>query len=411
MKNLFCLLILFFLHIKMGELKAQSYWYQQNSGTNQGLYGVCFSDNKTGTAVGTFDTILRTTDGGKTWSPQNSGTSNLHFFDVTFVDPDTGIVVGIGGTILRTTNGGVNWTRQLNGIIAAILSVSFGDKNNGTAVGHTGIILRTTNGGISWEQKPDAPTTLRAVHFTDKHNGFAVGDNGLVMRTTDGGDNWFEQPSGIQVNLQGVCFTDTTTGTVVGGSNLTGARIYRTTDAGGTWTLQHNIPNVALTDVYFTDSQTGTAVGWDGIILHTSDGGATWINEISGTNNTLLSVTFVNSEKGYAAGGVGTILVKADSGVTDVDLEFLPEKFILEQNYPNPFNPHTKIQFSLSRRSFVNLTVFNSLGAKIETLIAEELNAGTYNYDWNANGLPSGVYFYTLRAGNFIATKKLILLK
>jgi len=99
-----------------------------------------------------------------------------------------------------------------------------------------------------------------------------------------------------------------------------------------------------------------------------------------------------------------------NSGVEEISGS-VPLQFELMQNYPNPFNPSTNIQFALLQRSFVRLEIFNSLGEKIETLIAEEFDTGTYNYDWNANGLPSGVYFYTLNAGNFIDTKKFVLLK
>jgi photosystem II stability/assembly factor-like uncharacterized protein len=314
MKKFFFLLLVLFHHLSQSEMNAQTGWYQQVSGTEQALYGVHFSDVNTGTAVGTFGTILRTTDGGKTWAAQNSGT-NSHFFDVTFFNSDTGIVVSIIGKILRTTNGGETWNNQTSEILPALFSVDFADEHNGTAVGHTGIMLRTTDGGITWVQQPDAPTSLRAIHFVDVNNGIAVGDNGLVMRTTDGGVSWVQQYSGIQINLHGVYFTDINTVTVVGGSNLTGAGIYKTTDSGITWTLQHSIPNEALSDVHFTDSQTGSAVGWNGIILNTTDGGATWINQTSNITNSLVSVFFVNSDVGFAVGGVGTILATIDGGI------------------------------------------------------------------------------------------------
>lgn len=89
----------------------------------------------------------------------------------------------------------------------------------------------------------------------------------------------------------------------------------------------------------------------------------------------------------------------------------IPNQFELMQNYPNPFNPSTKIEFAIPEKSFIRLEIYNSLGERIETLISDEFDAGTYNYDWNANGLPSGVYFYTLNAGNFFDTKKFVLLK
>ena len=411
MKTLITVLSLFFLSTATDTLKAQSYWHQQMSGTEQPLYGIYFTDANTGTAVGTYGTILKTTDGGKLWVDQNDGTFNAHLFDVAFINSDTGIVVGIVGTILRTTDGGENWTSQTNGIIPAIFSVAFADENNATAVGHTGIIMRTTDGGVTWVQKPDAPTTLRAVRFTDVNNGFAVGDNGLVMRTIDGGDNWFEQLNSIQVNLQGVYFTDSNTGTVVGGNNLTGARIYRTTNAGNTWTLQYTIPNVALTDVYFTDSQTGAVVGWDGIILSTSDAGTTWVSETSNTSTSLISVFFLNSDIGYATGGVGTILIKADSAVTNIPAETFPNEFVLKQNYPNPFNPVTIIKYSVPKTSYVSLIVYNIEGREIKRLVEDERITGDYNVEFNGSGLSSGIYFYKLTAGEFTSTKKLILMK
>ncbi len=89
----------------------------------------------------------------------------------------------------------------------------------------------------------------------------------------------------------------------------------------------------------------------------------------------------------------------------------VPEEYSLMQNYPNPFNPSTTIQFSIPAEEFVSLSVFNSLGEKVSTLVSENLNAGTYKFDWNAADLPSGIYFYKLQAGGFVESKKMILMK
>jgi hypothetical protein len=88
-----------------------------------------------------------------------------------------------------------------------------------------------------------------------------------------------------------------------------------------------------------------------------------------------------------------------------------PREFALCQNYPNPFNPATTISFSLPRKSFVSLKVFDALGREVAILLADELPAGTYARQWNAAGLASGVYFYRLQAGLFSETRKLILLR
>jgi hypothetical protein len=89
----------------------------------------------------------------------------------------------------------------------------------------------------------------------------------------------------------------------------------------------------------------------------------------------------------------------------------LPSKFNLAQNYPNPFNPSTTISFSLPSKSFVSLKIFDVVGREVKTLVSQELSAGNYKQQWNANGMPSGVYFYRLQSGSFTETKKLILLK
>jgi hypothetical protein len=85
--------------------------------------------------------------------------------------------------------------------------------------------------------------------------------------------------------------------------------------------------------------------------------------------------------------------------------------YSLQQNYPNPFNPSTKIKYSVPQSSEVIIKVFDVLGNEIETLVKEEKPTGSYEITWNAANLPSGVYFYRLKADSFIDTKKMILLK
>jgi hypothetical protein len=98
--------------------------------------------------------------------------------------------------------------------------------------------------------------------------------------------------------------------------------------------------------------------------------------------------------------------------ITNIDdQQALPSEFQLSQNYPNPFNPSTKIKYSVLQSSNVVLTVIDILGNEIETLVDEEKPAGTYEITWYAENLPSGVYFYQLKAGSFVETKKMLLLK
>jgi uncharacterized protein (TIGR02145 family) len=98
-------------------------------------------------------------------------------------------------------------------------------------------------------------------------------------------------------------------------------------------------------------------------------------------------------------------------GVNGKEQSNLPKEFLLAQNYPNPFNPSTTINFSIPKATHVSLSIYNSMGKEVSKLISKEMNAGVYTTEWNASGFASGVYYYRVIAGNFIATKKLILLK
>lgn len=89
----------------------------------------------------------------------------------------------------------------------------------------------------------------------------------------------------------------------------------------------------------------------------------------------------------------------------------LPQVFSLSQNYPNPFNPITEIRYTLPRECWVKLEVYNILGQKVATLVDGEQKAGYQTAKWGASSFSSGIYFYRLRAGNFVQTRKMILLK
>lgn len=95
----------------------------------------------------------------------------------------------------------------------------------------------------------------------------------------------------------------------------------------------------------------------------------------------------------------------------DGDLPELPGLFLLHPNYPNPFNPSTRISYQIPRASFVILKVYDVLGREVATLVNQELNPGIYEVSWNAVGFPSGVYFCRLAAGDYVETRKLVLLK
>jgi hypothetical protein len=109
----------------------------------------------------------------------------------------------------------------------------------------------------------------------------------------------------------------------------------------------------------------------------------------------------------------GPVWVVSTAPITSVEAPCgAPQNvFELKQNYPNPFNPTTTIEFAVFHPEKVVLTIFNSLGQEVTTLVSKKLDPGQYNSEWNSAGFASGVYYYQLRAGDFVQTRKLLLLR
>jgi methionine-rich copper-binding protein CopC len=109
-------------------------------------------------------------------------------------------------------------------------------------------------------------------------------------------------------------------------------------------------------------------------------------------------------------------ILTSPTDVANDEAAVLPDKYELAQNYPNPFNPNTRVKFSLPELSNVNLTVFNILGQKVKTLVNKQLPAGSYTAAWDGTdsdgkALATGIYLYRLKADNYSASRKMLLVK
>jgi photosystem II stability/assembly factor-like uncharacterized protein len=426
------------LCLTAGPSMAQ--WTPQSSGTSRNLYGVFMTGSDSGTAVGDSGTILHTTNGGATWTAQSSGTTNW-LTAVFFTDSRTGTAVGGGydsmsnrcAIVLRTTNGGETWmTRWKGTALQWFHGVYFTDANTGTVVGLNGAIIRTTDGGATWTSQPSGTGgDLTAVYFSDANTGVAVGSysttgHGVIVRTTDGGGTWWNQPldpaQGVTSfpGLQCVSFSGASSGTAVGSAGT----VVHTENGGAVWNYQPSGTSALsyLQSVCFTDTDTGTAVGggYDSfsnafaIILRTTNGGKAWTTQPAGTTRFLYGVSFTDVNRGTAVGDHGTILRTTTGGVTWAGVTRGPDgphEFTVSQNYPNPFNPATTIRYGLPHRTRVALAVFNTLGQQIATLVNESQEAGYHEVKFDASRLASGVYFYRIEAGDFVKTKRLLLLR
>ena len=133
---------------------------------------------------------------------------------------------------------------------------------------------------------------------------------------------------------------------------------------------------------------------------------------LSGDFNKQLSLDNITLDAGVndRSGFVASININGSALAVNNNIN-LPGSFSLKQNFPNPFNPTTTINYVLATKSEVNLDVYNTLGQKVRTLVNGQFSAGEHSVHFDANNLASGVYIYRLKAGNFVQTKKLILLK
>lgn len=138
----------------------------------------------------------------------------------------------------------------------------------------------------------------------------------------------------------------------------------------------------------------------------TANGGSTWLDNEGGFGQNHL-FTLRNGNTIVLANGFGnfTTDVRKDEGAG------VPSEFALSQNYPNPFNPSTKFSYTIPADANVSLTVYNALGQEVATIFNGFQKAATYSVDFNASKLTSGIYFYTLKAGNYTATRKMTILK
>jgi photosystem II stability/assembly factor-like uncharacterized protein len=398
-------------------------WISQTSGTTVSFVGVSMSDAYNGWVV-SDGMILRTTNGGSSWQPQTAPVTQF-IYGVRALSSTKGIVFG-GNLILRTTNGGATWTSQPLPDYGFFLGGCFVDENAGWVVGADGVMFKTTDGGIQWSIASSGTTNwLTSIHFINAQQGWAVGWKGTIIKTTDAGATWGRQLSGITSSLNGVCFIDAATGWAVGaGKNM------RTGDGGG---LPHFPPSLLSPSPGAINISTQPTFQWnaaEGAVsyqLQVSMSSFVFsvppvINDSALTSTTRQTSGLTPNRTYYwrilAYLADGTALCspswtfKTGTSSTSVGIiNGLPTTYCLYQNYPNPFNPSTAIEFDVPKQSHVTLKVYNSLGNEVASLTASTLSPGRYRAMWDASNVSTGVYFCRMQAGEFVMTKKLILLK
>ncbi len=152
-------------------------------GASAALLAGCSQSNPPGPAA----------HGATAWTSLNQMPTSSDLGAVVFPDASHGWAVGAGGTIAATSDRGRQWRTQSSGTDVTLCGVDFVDAQHGWAVGESGVILGTTDGGATWmRQAAGTGTALRGVDFVDAQHGWAVGDAGIILATRDGGATWAE---------------------------------------------------------------------------------------------------------------------------------------------------------------------------------------------------------------------------
>ncbi|HSW55085.1 MAG TPA: T9SS type A sorting domain-containing protein [Ignavibacteriaceae bacterium] len=411
---------------------------------------------------GTADAVnglYKTTDGGANWFPITNGIGTIKNFlslAMSPTDPNTiyagssfQVATSTGpSAIYKSTDGGANWVLASNGFptdpaeINPVRTIQVSTANPNVVI--AGLFINTANGGFylstdegaNWTKKhnglpTDVGTLIRSAAIRPLFsNQFYIGldratpTNIGVWMTTDGGENWSAFNGGTMLNTYGIralVFNSTGNHTLFAGcGTATGQGVY-----------EYTFSFVPVELVSFSAEVFSSEVTLSWITATELNNYGFQIERRNAESNEWTNIGFVNgngsstetqyysfSDNSVSAGKYFYRLKQIDfngsfeySSEVEVTILEVFNDFTLNQNYPNPFNPSTRISFIIPQSGFTSLKVFDVLGNEVANIIEGELNAGSYELRFDASGLSSGIYFYSLISGEFTKTMKMILSK
>lgn len=370
-------------------------------------------------------------------------------------------------TIKYNSSGTQQWVQRFNGpgnmqdvphsiVVDAFKNVYVtGVSNGGTTNGDFSTFKYDSSGNILWERRYNGPPGFhdeaRAMYADNSGNiyvaGYSMGsqsnyDYAIIKYNSAGVQQWVYRYNGTfnSIDDARALIVDQSGNVYVTGYSLSNpndydcatvkinssgifqwAKIYNgpgsQTDEGNSLALD------ASGNLYVAGRSTGNLTNLDyAIIKYDPSGNEKWLqryNGPAGGGDEPTSIAVDASGNVFVTGGSSGVQTSSDFatikysqsiGINNIS-NGIPDDFSLFQNYPNPFNPVTKFKFQIPVSESVNITVFNMLGKRIESLFNGKLQAGLYEAEWDATNYPSGQYFYRIMTEHFIETKKMILIK
>ena len=293
-------------------------WERQRTGTFAWLHSVFFVDERRGWAAGSKGALLSTSDGGAAWELRKPPTEDA-LRDIFFQDAETGWLVCERSIfkpmekdesvsyLLKTTDGGGTWSRvevtRGADVDLKLAGLRFADREHGWVYGEMGALFFTNDGGATWSrQRVPTRHLLLGASFLDARTGWLSGGGLTVLKTSDGGATW----------RAGTVFLP-----AGGAAQRPNESVRVETEQLEVDTRQ--VGGRRLNAVWFATPQRGWAVGGEGVIIATSDGGLTWRPQRSGVGDDLYDVKFFDEAEGWAVGRGGTLLHTTDGGRTWAD--------------------------------------------------------------------------------------------
>lgn len=396
-----------------------------------------FVDINTGFIITDTGRIYKTTNNGANWDLCFYNT-NYWLKDISFANSSTGCVIDFNysswnGRILRTTNCGNNWDEVYNTQYKPIYSIKFIDQFNGFVGCDSNRLLKTTNAGLNWNIiSLEAPIKFDFIdlNFINSSTGWVLAHNNhifpplyyernIIWKTTNSGNNWniiFDSTASSYCYNYLIYFMDNNTGYKFAGGiyNV----VQKTTNGGANW-VNYSFPNIAYpATIKFINQYTGW-VGGDCLgnycgVIKTTNAGNSWFSQFYAYGDFVQSLDAIDSNHAWFCGRYSSLYKTTNGGgiigIKPINFE-IPYVFMLFQNYPNPFNPTTNIKYQIAENKLATLKIYDILGKEIAVLVNHKQNSGIYLVTFDGSNLPSGIYFYVLRAGDFVETKKMVLIK
>jgi photosystem II stability/assembly factor-like uncharacterized protein len=393
------------------------------------LSRISFTGTSTGAMMGYGSLLFTTTTGGDKWNILFCGTNSWFegsssLTGLWLFSPTSWYIKiywpGIGGFsstgILQSTDGGVTWAgnRTYSTISLGVAGMDVFETGGITYLTANSNILK--NSGAGWSTiYTGSPGNI---YFADANTGFvSISPSGIksVIYTSNGGTNWITYSTGSTKYIESVYLRSSGLGFV----GCDSALLLRTTNFGLNWS-QITVPNnLRVQNIRFANETNGWFLGTDhsfqgtGRLFVSNNGGTSFQQMMSLMNFNVKGFSFVDDQNAYVCGDSGIVLKTTNGGLTFVEpgIGSLPNTYSLKQNYPNPFNPVTNIKFDLPESGFIEIIIYDINGREITKLVQQQMNAGSYNVNWDASNYASGVYFYMIEAGDYIESKKMILAK